>query len=79
MKYKVVTVIVNLLDDPPTFSEARTDVVDTQKTNAFDGCANIQDVEAAYERYWNYRDSPNRIENPRAKLKVLSVEPIPGS
>ena len=27
MKYKVVTVIVNLLDDPPTFSEARTHLV----------------------------------------------------
>jgi hypothetical protein len=79
MKYKVVTVIVNLLDDPPTFSEARTDMVDTQRTSAFDACNNIQEVEAAYEGYWNYRDSPNRLENPRYKVKVLSVEPIPGS
>ncbi|MYM23238.1 hypothetical protein GTP46_11330 [Duganella sp. FT135W] len=76
MKYKFVTVVVNLLDDPPTFSEARTDVIDTQKSRAFDGCNSLQEVEAAYEAYCNYQASPNRIENPSAKVKVLSVEPI---
>ncbi len=79
MKYKVVTVIVNLLEDPPTISEARAEVIDTKKISTFDACISIQDVEVTYEGYWNYRNSPNRIENPGAKVKVLSVEPIAGS
>lgn len=79
MKYKVVTVVVNLLEDPPTISEARAEVIDTQQISIFGACISIQDIEVTYEGYWNYRNNPNCIENPRAKLKVLSVEPIAGS
>ncbi|MBV8045835.1 MAG: hypothetical protein JO171_01675 [Paludibacterium sp.] len=75
MKFKVVSVSVNLLTEPPSFSPSRTEVVDTDGSAIFSACSSLRDVESAYESFCNYRSSPNRIENPSMKIKVLSVEP----
>ena len=77
-KFKVKSVAFNLLSDAetPPHTLMRVEEVDADTNRLFEGCTTLQDVEIAYEVFWNYLNSPNLVHNPAAKVKVLSVEPM---
>ncbi|HEY8609011.1 MAG TPA: hypothetical protein VIM12_17995 [Noviherbaspirillum sp.] len=77
MEFQVVAITVDVTAEPCRFGAIRTENVDTRNPDSpFAGCSTIQDVEFAYERYWNYRNDPDVVQNPAAKVKVLSVNPV---
>lgn len=77
MDFEVVTIAVDLTKKPYSVGEMRTEQIDTSNPDSpFTGCVTIQDVEFAYERARNYAEDPDIVQNPAAKIKVLSVSPI---
>jgi hypothetical protein len=77
MEFEVIAVAVDVTTQPYRFGDIRTEIVDTRNTDApYTGCTTIQDVEFAYETYWNYPNDPDVIRDPVSKIKVLSVKPV---
>ncbi|TES99583.1 hypothetical protein [Burkholderia cepacia] len=74
MKFTVIAIAVDLTAAPPTYTEPRTEVIDTETNELFAECSTIQDVEFAYEKFWNYLNGPDHVHNRRQKVKVLSVD-----
>ena len=58
----------------PPHTPVRAEEIDTDTNRIFNGCTTIRDVEIAYEGFWNYLNSPDRVHNLAEKVKVLSVE-----
>jgi len=77
MEFDVIMIAVDTTVEPYRLGEMRTERIDTRNPDSpITGCATIQEVEFAYERYCNYRDDPDVVSNPAAKIKVLSVNPV---
>lgn len=76
MKFKVTAIAVDLTTRPFSYSAPREEIVDTQENTIFGACESIQDVEVAYENFWNYLNGPDLVQNPSQKVKVLMVEPV---
>lgn len=77
MEFRVVAVTVDVTAEPCRFGEIRTEMVNTRDPDGpYTGCSTIQDIEFAYERYWNYPTDPDVLRDPSAKIKVLAVSPV---
>lgn len=77
MEFQVLAITVDVSTTPCRFGQTRDERVDTRNPDSpFAGCSTIQEVEFAYERYWNYRDDPDVLRDPAAKVKVLTVTPV---
>lgn len=77
MKFKIRAVTFDLRTEPHRMTAPRDEVVNTDVNEIFADCETIRDVEIRYEDFWNYLNSENAVHNIAAKVKVLSVEPIP--
>ena len=60
---------------PNTFSEARTEEIDTETNQLFYGCSSPWEVEDQYERFWNRLQDDWEWDWPEGKerVKVISV------
>lgn len=75
-KYLVLAVAIDLTALPiKDFPPVREEVVSTENEK-FKGCRTINDVEIAYEQFWNFPNNPGVLHNRKEKIKVLSVVPI---
>lgn len=77
MEFQVLAITVDVSETPCRFGETRSETIDTRNPDSpFAGCSTIQEVEFAYERYWNYRNDPDVLHDPARKIKVLTVTPV---
>lgn len=77
MEFEVIAIAVDVTKEPYGFGQIRKDLVDTRDPDSpYTGCTTIQDVEFAYERFWNYSEDPDVVRDPASKMKVLSVNPV---
>lgn len=76
MKFKVTAIAVDITQTPFGFSKPRDEIIDTEQNVLFTACTSIQDVEVAYEGFWNYLGGPDVVSKPSQKIKVLAVSPL---
>lgn len=80
MRYKVSAIVIDVSGEQLSIAgeysltHPHIEVIDTETNSWFGGCQNMQDIEAAYEEYWNHPDNGWALYNEREKVKVLLVE-----
>ncbi len=62
--FEVRSVAINVSVWPPVFGVSRIDVIDTSSDDWYSACATIQDVEVAFEKFWNYPNAGDVLHNP---------------
>jgi hypothetical protein len=70
--YAVVAVSVDP-NYPNTFSEARTEEIDTETNYLFGDCRNPWEVEDEYHKFWNRLNPSWETAFPENKEKVLVI------
>lgn len=80
MRYRVSAIAIDvsggkfILAGSYSLEQPYVEVIDTEGVKWFKGCQNIQDIETAYEEYWNYPNGGWALHNLHEKVKVLLVE-----